>query len=373
MRLRFLAKMALAAAIAWATLPDKAFAEGHEFEVSASELDSPVDPAEGSEALVTRLKQLAVRHYLSRALGEARFAAVETTITAEFAERYILDYKLSRPPGGRPPQLSGHLDAELLRRWARVTETRSGERSVKPVFVYSSAVPGLTAAPRETVTRAREDAIPGALYALLSGHLQGKFNVRLTLADGPASLTHPPRTQTDMRSLQEFGASRDANAAVWMNLVPCKPCGGARLDSYFFNLSSGRAALIKRENIPIEGGETIGIERAKKLVKEAVKEFTAGFDDVISQGTATSGSLKLIIEAVDSYRGYKRVDTALGRLDFASQAVLKRVEPGLLEFEILTSIPPAEMQDKLALANFPGFSLKPVRIDSTTVVMRYSR
>ena len=87
-------------------------AEGQPFTIDAGTVNP--DNPDQELAAASGLKYRAVVEWLQRYLG-GRYAEIEKMVTPEFAEKYILDYKVGRNPGNRALyQLTGHLDADSL-------------------------------------------------------------------------------------------------------------------------------------------------------------------------------------------------------------------------------------------------------------------
>lgn len=317
---------------------------------------------------VSELKRQAVLDYLARALGP-RFQQYEKAVTPEFAERYILDYKVSRS-GGNRVQLTGHLDAEALKGWIRLSETKGGKNAFRPMLLISSSIPGLTISPKETASKVRESALGQQILSEATAAFQ-KVNAKLTVPDGGPSLSAPPRAEGEIRTLRDVGEGY--SCALWVHLSPCKSCGGSRLDLFVYNLGQARRVLGKSEDLALSGGDFNSAPRVKTALKAPFAEFKNDLEEIVSNGQLFSSSYRLVVEGVESYRAYKRLETEIGELDYLNQVVLKRVEPKVAEFEVLSSLGGEEVLSRLDGETFNGFRLKPVRVDSHHLVVKYSR
>ena len=58
---------------------------------------------------------------------------------------------------------------------------------------------------------------------------------------------------------------------------------------------------------------------------------------------------------------------------FIVSAVLKRAEPQLAEFAVLSPLDPNELGQRMLIGDFPGFLLKTTRVDSQAITVRYIR
>src|SRR5262245_54194114 len=94
-------------------------ADIEDFKISSAQL-SAEDTAD-TQSMLAKLKHSAIIAFLSRVGLDHK--SLEEVVTPEFADQYIVDYKVSRRGGNT--ELSGHLDADGLRRWARLAQTKS--------------------------------------------------------------------------------------------------------------------------------------------------------------------------------------------------------------------------------------------------------
>lgn len=358
------------ACIAALSAAPRASAEGVMFTVSSTELTD----ADQGEDVIGRLKLKAVTNWMQNFLG-SRYDRFADKVNAEFAERYILEYKVSRPQPANKSliTLTGTLDSDSLKRWLRVAEVKTAGASViKPLFILSSDAPGVGFTPRETGLRVRDSKLGEALFSHLNAHLQ-KLNARLTpLESGSFSLSAPAKTPAELKALSEAGAQGGYNGAIWIHVAACKSCGGSRLEMYFFNLAQGRIGLVQSADLSAEGRELSGPERIKKITKGPLSEFESEFDDLVSQGVLFSATHRVLVEGIDSYRAFKQINGGMGKLDFVTRAVLKRSEPAAAEYEVLSSLGNDELFQRFHLASFPGFQLKPVRLDGDAIIVRYT-
>jgi len=325
--------------------------------------------------LTGNLQYQAVVEWLQRYLGN-RFAQYQGKVTPEFAKRYILDYSIGHPSADRNQVvLSGHLDAEGLKKWVRVAEAKRGGSSLKVLFLLSSTLPGISLYASATATGLHDSQLAQTLYNE-SNAVFHKFSTRATPASNPKlSISQPPTSQTEMKGLQEYGISEGYNTALWIQLAPCKACNESsiRMDTYLYNLIAPRLALSRSDELPLQTADLVKPEKLRSAVHFPLEQFRSDLEDQASEGTLFTAAHRLIIEGIDSYRVYQQVESGISRMDFIDQSVLKRSEPKLAEFELLCSMKPDELYARLQQAEPGGFHLKPVRIDPQALVMRYSK
>ena len=101
--------------------------------------------------------------------------------------------------------------------------------------------------------------------------------------------------------------------------------------------------------------------------------FHADFESAISEGKLSFSEYKLTIEGVDSYRLYKFLETELNRVDYLSQLTLRRAESRVAEFNFTSTLSTEEVAQRIQSTAFGGFHLKPVRVDSKSLSVRYSK
>lgn len=373
-------------------LASTAFGEGVPFTISSKELPppeeakaapgkkgAPVTPTpnaedetegSGSNDLTSRLKHQAVINYLQGHLG-ARYSKYEEKITSAFAEKYILEYKISRPANEKNVViLSGSIDSDSLKRWLRKFEIKSsGASGLSPLF-FVSAEPGPMRA-AESAT-----AVKSGISETVFGQLQiymSRFNATMVPFSGAIGLNAPPRTESEIRTLAESGQSRNANSAVWIHFSQCPSCGGSRVDLLFYYFPQNRLALGKAEDLPFDFREGATTERSKKAVKAATDEFGTGLTELIEQGTLFSSVHTLAVDGLDSLRAFKQLDNGLSRLDFVTRVVLKKTEPTRVEYEVLSGLSSEELMQRLQNNAFAGFKLKAAGYSGSSLQMRYGR
>lgn len=350
--------------------PPQVHAGGAPFSV-ASESLPPLAEGTESATLLLRLKQQAVREYLQRTLGP-RYERYDGLVSPDFAERYILDYQVSRQsPDSSQMEIAGHLDVDALKQWVRVSETKAtGSTILKPLFILSADLPGFAMDPKQTATQVKQNPIAQTLFQRFNDIFQ-KFNATLaTSEDLSMPLSRPPTRDAEIRTLRSFGNTGGYNSVVWVNLSTCKQCG-IRMDFLLFNLTQARQVQSVSVDVEMPLSELNDPKKLMKAVGKTLQDFSAGFEESVSKGTLFALEYRFIVEGVDSYKTFKQIDSMLPKQDFVIQSSVSRSAKRTAEFRILSSLPPKEFFQRLHVAQFPGMTLKPIRIDAQTVTVRY--
>ncbi len=341
------------------------FADGVTFNQTAPDPGGNPDAQTG---LIAGLKLKAISEYLQNYLG-SRYSSVEKFINHDFAERYILDYKVGRTADRTQLQVVGNLDSDGLKRWLRTLDVKTRGSSLTPFLVLSSSVPNLPYAITDTSQRIKDSSLAQTLLAEVNTKLQ-KVNIRLGTADlSHLGLKQPPMSDTDIKTLRD---QTGGNSCIWVQFQPCKTCGGMRMDLYFYNLTQGRRLLSRSDDLILTAADLADKTKIRAVLRTPIEQFQSDVEELVSSGMLTSSSYDLTVEQVDSYRTYKQIEASLGRLDFIVQAVLNRSEPKVAGFQVLSPLSAQELSQRLAQENFAGFHLKPVRVDSKSLVVRYS-
>lgn len=349
------------------------YAEQIPFSVSGTPGGPPVsmeDP-EQQGSLISLLKTRAVSEWLQGYLGN-RFPQYEKWITQDFAEKYVLDYKVSRVGANREGlQLSGHLDGDSLKRWVRLLETKKGGTTVKPLLVLSSTLTTFPLSAGASADRARDNVFGQIVSSFLNHEFQ-KVGTRLTPVEGSFPLSSPARFENEIRTLRDYGVQSGGNCVVWVHLSPCVNCaGGARTDMYLYSLSAPRLVFVESEDLNLRGQEFSNQERVKAALHGVFQQFHAGFDSVVSEGKLMSIEFRVIFEGLDHPRLFKSFEGELAHSDFASQPILKKAEARTAEFSILSSMTAEEIAQRIQGLELSGKKLSAQRIDSRSVVVRY--
>lgn len=317
------------------------------------------------------LKQKAVANWLQKNMGD-RFAPVESQITADFAERYILNYKLGRS-AANPDwlELSGYLDEDSLRKWVRLTETKGkGSSQLRPLYLLTSSLPGLSLKAGDTLESVRDTALGKASLGLLTGEFL-KLNSRPIPATGSFSFLNPPKDERGTTALRDSAARDGANTAVWLNLTQCSGCDGPRVDLYLYSFSNLRLVTVQSEEIALAPKDYGNLERIQELLKPIFQAFHQELESVITEERLTAVPLRVSIEGVDSYRVYKQLEVSLGKIDTLRQVVPKAFSYRTAEFEGMTTQSAEDLARRIQQVSLGRAQLKTVRIDSRGVVMRY--
>ncbi len=332
-----------------------------------------LDDPEQQASLIAELKTRAINEWLQGYLGN-RFPQFEKQITPDFAEKYISDYKVARLGNDRNTmQLTGHIDGDSLKRWVRLSETKKGTNVIRPVFLLSSTIPGLTMSPGETSERIRNSPLAEGIFTQVNHQFQ-RLNAKLYAADRPAPLSNPPKDENDIYSLRDYGNQMgNSNTAVWVYLAPCASCGGARIDTFLYSLSSTRLVFALSEDLPLQPKDFSNPERIKAVLAPVFQQFHLEFESAVSEGKLLSSSFRIIVEGLESYRLYKLIENEMNRMDFISQPTLKQVVSHAAEFNVLSSLPSDELAQRIQSVDFNGYHLKPQRVDPRAIYVRYSK
>ncbi len=345
-------------------------------EVTPGKADETLDNPEVQTKLIAQLKQKAVAEWLQNFLG-ARYQNFQKAVTPEFGEKYVLDYKVTRVPAlPNTLELSGHLDSDALKKWARVSETKEkGQEGIRPVFIYSSLAGAMQSAPRETSEKIKDSSVAQLVFKELTTHFQ-KLNSKLVPFEGRLGLNAPSSSEDEIGTLSnEVGAGR-FNAVVWAHLSQCANCSTARIDLYVYSLAPARLAVVKSEDLAVAASALTNAERAKKSLTPFLAQLHEGVEETISEGKLFSNDFTLRIEGIggiDGYRTYKLIDKDFQRQDFLNQPSLKMLENTGVEFKVLSTLSSDELAQRIQTTTWAGFKLQRVSVDSHTIVMRYSK
>lgn len=347
-----------------------AVADQKEFRVSSADIE-PLPAGSPQAAWISRLKQLAVTDFLKARLG-AKFSQVEPLVTPEFAERFVIDYRVNRGATDKNVmELVGHRDTDALKRWVTLNEAKLGV-GWKPAFVFSSTVPGLSFGPKESSKRTKDSAIGQAVLGAIAPALQ-RSNIRFLIPnEWNSSLVTPPRGEDDMRTLRSSVSTGGLNGAVWAHLSPCPGCG-TKLDIYLYDLNRPRLLWARTDELKLEPRDFASSEKVKRVVREALKDFTSDFEDVLSSGLMTSHPLRVVVENLDSYRTFKNLQSEFSQLDFAVRSLLKKSSLRTAEFEIMTQLSTEEFAQRLQQETFPDIKLVVRSRDDDSIFVRASK
>ncbi len=339
----------------------------------ASETLPPLPDGAQAPALLLRLKQQAVRDYLQKLMGP-RFERYSNQVTADFAEKYILDYQVPRQsPDSSQMEIAGHLDTVALREWIRTNETKAtGSSALKPLFLISANVPGLALDPRQTGFQVKQNPIAQTVYQRVNDAFQ-KFNANLsTSQDSSLALTLPPTKEAELRALQGYGNSGGFNCAVWVDISVCKNCG-TRFSISLFNLPNARQVQTFSADVGAPVGELSDPKKLTKELGKMLQDFSAGFEESISKGTLFALEYRVVIEGIDTYKTFKQIDSQLPKQDFVIQSSVSRSTKSTAEFKVLSSSYPRDFYQNLQSAQFAGMTLRPTSLDGQVVTLRYMK
>lgn len=361
----------------WVTL---AIAEGVPFKVSSSSLSVPPSSVaqnnteEDSEStLINDLKYLAVSNFLQNYLG-ARYTQFDKFITPEFSEKYILDYKVIRSGAGTTGlELVGHLDGDALKRWVRLVDSKTrGSNQIRPLFILSSNLPGLSFSPAETSLRLRDSAIAQILSQMTQAQLK-KLNTQLVPLDSSLGLEAPPKNESEVQSLTGSATRRGESMVIWETLSLCPGCTSPRLDIFIYNGQTQNLAFVVGDDLSITGRDFTNTEMFRKSLTPVFQQFHTELENALSAGTLQEKSFKVIFENIESYKTLKAIETQLNQGNGYHTPVLKKVAAKSAEYEIKSSIPVEELGTKIQSTLPSGLKPQVTRSDDSSLIVKFTK
>ncbi len=357
-------------------LSQSVWAEGVPFQVSSSALNSqPSAPANSVEnvdpetTLINDLKYLAVSNWLQSYLG-SRYPQFDKYITPEFAEKYILDYKIARtnPSGGL--DLVGHLDGDSLKKWIRLMESKTkGSNQIKPLLIVSSNLPGFKLSAEETASKMRDSSTIQLLAQLTQQPLQ-RLNTKLTPLDSSINIDSPPKSSSEIQSLSSIASRRGDTLVIWETFTNCAGCSSPRFDIFVYNTSTQNLAFVVGEDINLSQRDFSNSETVKRSLNPVFQQFQSALENAFSEGTIHDASYKIIFESVDSYRTLKVVENELSRGNGFSSPVFKKASGKSAEYEIKSSLTLEELAQRIQGINLSGLKPQISKVDSITLSVK---
>lgn len=343
------------------------YAEGESFKISAP---IPEELITQTGKFAMDLKHQAVVRWLKNYMKD-NFAAVEEKVTQEFTEKYVLDFTRRKYFSGKPfMEVKGHLDDKGLKEWARIASVKSENSSLNPLLVLSSDFPDNTISPAETASKVDSTKYAKVMRTLLDTSL-AKLNVSLKIVPfNRFPLSKPARSKNEIEALREVGLSTDSKTALWVHLSSCYSCGGAKLDMYLYNFDQNRIATADTEDLALAQSDLASESRLNETLGRPVSDFVQRLEQVISKGALFSSVFNLAVKGIP-YTSHNLLVDALAKLDYVVRISLRSMEPDGAEFEVMSSVGPAEFSERIGRAKFPQFNLKVLGIDSDSLTVRY--
>jgi len=348
------------------------------FSVSSNQLQTTAPEmgaaVEGQSDIIARLKKEAIRQYFLSKVGEGKTGQLETLMDEDLIERSVLKYQVNSSATNKSlVEITGSLDVDALNSWLinHDAKTGSSDRSVRPLFAFSSQAPGYAVAPRDTALRSRDSALIQTLLSLVNGCFNNKFNTKLIIPESnPVYQGQPPTGKSQLSGLP---SASSYSHLLWAHVGPCKRCPGT-LSLSFYNLSTSRLIVLEGERIPIEVKDWGNADKWKSFLKPIAKDFCGKLDEQLSSGGLYANAYTLKVEgAGDNLRLTKQLDALLDEQDFLIDSTIKGFENGAQEFEVITNQSPQDLSQSLSAVHFPGFLLKPEGSSSTKVTVRIAR
>ncbi|MCB9255344.1 MAG: hypothetical protein H6617_11740 [Bdellovibrionaceae bacterium] len=342
-------------------------AEGETFNISAP---IPDDMLTQTGKFAMDLKHQAVVNWLKSEMKD-KYAAVEEKVTPEFTEKYVLDFTRRKFFSGKPfMEVKGHLDSKGLKEWARIASVKSESTSLNPLLVLSSDFPDNSISPESTSEKVESSKYAKIVRTLLDASL-AKLNVNLKIVPFTRfPLSKPARTKNEIAALREIGLSTDSKTALWVHLSSCYSCGGAKLDLYLYNFDQSRIATADTEDLALAQSDMASEARLNETLAKPISDFVQRLEQVISKGALFSSVFHLVVKGIP-YTSHNVLEDALAKLDYVVRISLRSMEPDGAEFEVMSSVGPAEFSERLGRSQFSGFNLKVLKIDSDALTVRY--
>lgn len=322
--------------------------------------------------LLSRLKQDAVILWLRQNLGN-KASRFEKLITPKFAESYILEYKVAQRGQNKDIiELSGQLDAEALKGWVRLAETKGrGSSQIRPLLVISESLPGISL-PSDNYYSQNGDSQFSQQTRLFLNQALKKLNLELSNFNGPLP-SHPPRTEKEVFNFKESFSQTAGNAVIWVYLNQCKTCELPRTDIYLYSSSQPGVIGILSEELTASLKQLENPEKTRSALEPLFKQFQQELERVIASGKLDSIPLTVTIEGIDNYLIYRKIDQALGKQGFLSDWIPRVFVQNTAQFDALSSLGAEEVAQRIQQVGPPDFKLALVRVDSRNLVMRYSK
>lgn len=317
------------------------------------------------KSLLARLKQDAVILWMRNQLGD-KASNFEKKVTPEFAESYILDYRVDRKGENKNIiQLSGHLDTDALKGWLRVSETKMASGSqLKLALVISF----------QSATELSDEQENNLFAATEKGLNQELKKLRLSVSSPfPPPFSLPPKGEAGISQLSQFFEPKGFNTVIWLHINQCATCPGARLDLYSYSLSQNFLMTALSEEVPGLLNSLKSSDGVNQLCEPFFKDFQKDFERAIAEGKTKSALVTLTIDGIGNYRDYKKLEYVLSQQSFWSDWVPKSFTQSTAQFEALSPLNASDVARRIEALSLSSGKLQLVRVDSRNVVMRYSR
>jgi len=343
--------------------------------------DTPIDPAVATDAgeqqaAMDRLKQRAIHAWVQQHYKD-RYQSLRALLTPEIEESFITQWKKEKSETNQL-KLEIDIDEDRIRQWVKLSELKTKQvELLSPILVVDSRVPNLMIRPSENANRIKSNLISAALLQLMESQFR-RLGMSLSGPSTEMTLTDDiPNSTIEIRNIAQPLAQLSKNALLWVKLTPT---AGGHIQSqwYFYNLNHQRVVLSRTfSTTPSADWKTI--DAIKEDLRPPASRFGKEIEDLVSGGKLVSSSSQLVIQNMklfrdlSGYRALKQLGWEFKKLDFLADSLLKEVSQDGARFEILSSKPPEDLARSIEAYDFPGFKLKLVQVDSSTLVMRYLR
>lgn len=373
-------------ALPFSAFPDEEMEKAYYLKKNKTALEKgePAKPLTTAER-VQLLKHKAVLNFLSEPglLGANHPALSE--LSEEQTDKYIVDYNLQRENREfirngqkllKPTiKIEGHLNETALRHFANILQAKTSGSPLHPYIIISSSLAELPLSAKNTLSNIKESLTAKALVDGLNSNSAG-FGLSYSIIElNSLSLSSPARTRSEISLLRRIGEGERNNGAIWFHLQPCKSCGGARLETYFYNLTTGRLMISDFENLKVAPNLWTNFALIEKLLEQPLKEISQKVQSLVAKGTFGASNYILSISGVPSPKEYKELFKAINeQKGYITQATIKKtnLKDKNYAFEITTRLDPQNLSTRLSQTNFGNFVLRPMDVSSSSVAMQFN-
>ena len=286
---------------------------------------------------INDLKRQAVREYLQKWLGNNKAAQYEKNLTNEIVERFILDYRLSRTETNLPIVM-GHIDAQGIRSWIKLSEAKRGGQHLRIGFIYSENLASRKISPSETAEWLEKSGAAQSIFHELS--LLSR-NIRAQLIPWHFSTPQnvPPKNDVGIKALAR--STSDVDIAVWFHQWKCSECAYTQLEVMAYQLTSGRRIYSRSEEI-------------RSTVTQLLPSIRPELERVISSDAARCKSYELTLTDISNYRAFRSIDTWISAFDSIPVATLTRASNHEAQYSICSPLEIDTLTDELIQTHSTG-------------------
>lgn len=349
------------------------FAEGIPFQVSSKDLNTQqtattqnTEEVDLESQTINDLKYLAVSNWLQSFLGP-KFSQFDKFVTPEFAEKYILDYKVSHSNQPRIIELIGHLDGDSLKKWIRLVDSKAkGANQIKPLWIVSSNLPGFNLLPSEMGNKIKESSTLQLLAHLTQTPFQ-KLNAKIVPLETAINLETPPKSKSSIQDLTSWASRQGDSLIIWETFTTCPGCTNPRFDIFVYNTNTESLAFVVGDDINISMRDFGNTESLKRHLLPIFQQFQSSLENSFSEGSIHDKTFTIIFENIDSYRSLKLAESVLNVNNGITSSVFNKAKDKTAEYEIRTSQSAEEVAQKLEGSSLGALKLQVSRKSSSTL------